>query len=83
MFLAEWMPSVSLCDWHARYAKEFSNGGLPEPLITSLVYQLLHALEHLVSCGVEHQDVKPENMMMYDVSIKRACAELKLGDFGW
>uniref|UniRef100_A0A7S1AXY2 Non-specific serine/threonine protein kinase n=1 Tax=Noctiluca scintillans TaxID=2966 RepID=A0A7S1AXY2_NOCSC len=80
VLVLEFCDGSTVYDW---YAKEFSNGGLPEPLITSLVYQLLHALEHLVSCGVEHQDVKPENMMMYDVSIKRACAELKLGDFGW
>mmetsp|Transcript_28667 Transcript_28667/g.66488 ORF Transcript_28667/g.66488 Transcript_28667/m.66488 type:complete len:682 (+) Transcript_28667:79-2124(+) len=65
------------------YAREFQNGGLPERLITKLVRQLLLALEHIAACGVEHQDVKPENMMLYDVSVQNAHAELKLGDFGW
>ncbi|CAE8654914.1 unnamed protein product, partial [Polarella glacialis] len=32
---------------------------------------------------VEHQDVKPENMMLFDVSVSSMQAELKLGDFGW
>mmetsp|Transcript_30636 Transcript_30636/g.55970 ORF Transcript_30636/g.55970 Transcript_30636/m.55970 type:complete len:683 (-) Transcript_30636:62-2110(-) len=65
------------------YAREFPNGGLAERLITKIVRQLLLALEHIAACGVEHQDVKPENMMLYDVSVQNAHAELKLGDFGW
>eukprot|EP00929_Paragymnodinium_shiwhaense_P042682 TRINITY_DN22049_c0_g1_i1.p1 TRINITY_DN22049_c0_g1~~TRINITY_DN22049_c0_g1_i1.p1 ORF type:complete len:693 (+),score=135.46 TRINITY_DN22049_c0_g1_i1:107-2185(+) len=65
------------------YAREHPNGGLPERLVGKLVRQLLLALEHLTDCGVEHQDVKPENMMLYDVSVSNAQAELKLGDFGW
>jgi serine/threonine protein kinase len=65
------------------YAREHPNGGLSERLIARLVRQLLLALEHLCSCGVEHQDVKPENMMLYDVSLPANTAELKLGDFGW
>lgn len=65
------------------YAQEHPNGGLPERLIARFVRQLLLALEHLANCGVEHQDVKPENMMLYDVSVAAAQGELKLGDFGW
>lgn len=65
------------------YAKEHPNGGLPERLIARLVRQLLLALEHLNACDVEHQDVKPENMMLYDVSVSAQRGELKLGDFGW
>lgn len=65
------------------YAREHSHGGLPERMIARLVRQLLLALEHLGSCGVEHQDVKPENMMLYDVSVASGQADLKLGDFGW
>ncbi|CAE7246054.1 CAMK2D [Symbiodinium natans] len=45
--------------------------------------RLFLALAHLASCGVEHQDVKPENMMLYDVHVAAFQAELKLGDFGW
>lgn len=65
------------------YAREHPHGGLPERLIAKLIRQLLLALEHLAACGVEHQDVKPENMMLHDVSVQGAQAELKLGDFGW
>lgn len=65
------------------YAKEHPNGGLPERLIARLIRQLLLALEHLSAAGVEHQDVKPENMMLHDVSVAACTGELKLGDFGW
>jgi len=65
------------------YAREHGNGGLPEKLIVRLIRQLLLALEHLAECGVEHQDVKPENMMLHDVSVSNCHGELKIGDFGW
>lgn len=65
------------------YAREHPHGGLPERLIVRLIRQLLLALEHLGRCGVEHQDVKPENMMLFDVSVSNGTADLKLGDFGW
>lgn len=65
------------------YAREHSKGGLPEKLIVRLIRQLLLALEHLTSMGVEHQDIKPENMMLYDLSASTGQCELKLGDFGW
>mmetsp|Transcript_93295 Transcript_93295/g.204175 ORF Transcript_93295/g.204175 Transcript_93295/m.204175 type:complete len:689 (+) Transcript_93295:3-2069(+) len=65
------------------YAREHSNGGLPERLIARLTRQLLLALQHLAACSVEHQDVKPENMMLHDVSVSSCKGELKLGDFGW
>jgi len=65
------------------YAREHPNNGLPERLIARLVRQLLLALEHLNACGVEHQDVKPENMMLHDISVSSQRGELKLGDFGW
>ncbi|CAJ1370588.1 unnamed protein product [Effrenium voratum] len=65
------------------YAREHPKGGLPERLVARLLRQLCMALEHLASCGVEHQDVKPENMMLFDVTVSAFQAELKLGDFGW
>ena len=65
------------------YAREHPKGGLPERLVARLLRQLFLALQHLSSCGVEHQDVKPENMMLFDVSVSAFRAELKLGDFGW
>ncbi|CAK0813485.1 unnamed protein product, partial [Prorocentrum cordatum] len=65
------------------YASEHPRGGVPHRLVARLLRQLLLALEHLAACGIEHQDVKPENMMLYSVSVSSAQGELKLGDFGW
>jgi len=65
------------------YARQYSRGGLPEQMIANIVLQILMALEHLHSCGVEHQDVKPENMMLNGVAVSKGRAHLKLGDFGW
>jgi serine/threonine protein kinase len=63
----------------ARRSSDF----LPEMLVAKLIRQLLLALEHINTCGIEHQDVKPENMMLYDFNLAEQRAELKLGDFGW
>lgn len=65
------------------YAREHASGGIPERLIARLMRQLMLALEHIHSRGVEHQDVKPENMMLYDVSVIQCTGDLKIGDFGW
>lgn len=56
---------------------------LPELLVCRLVNQLLSALQHVAACNVEHQDVKPENMLVYSLCLEEQRAELKLGDFGW
>jgi len=56
---------------------------LAEVLVARLLRQLLLALDHVHSCGIDHQDVKPENMFLYGVSMPEQRAELKLGDFGW
>ena len=37
-------------------------------LTSRLMQQLLLALEHVAQCGICHQDVKPENLMLYDLS---------------
>ena len=53
-------------------------------LLTSrLTQQLLLALEHVTRCDIIHQDVKPENLMLYNLSIQEERVNLKLGDFGW
>eukprot|EP00913_Durusdinium_trenchii_P012056 g11326.t1 len=44
------------------------------------------ALQHLVACGIEHRDVKPENLLLYGVSDATQNEQvplIKLADFGW
>ena len=38
--------------------------GLPEPIVRTLMAQLMLALDRLHHLGVAHRDVKPENMMV-------------------
>mmetsp|Transcript_97221 Transcript_97221/g.256662 ORF Transcript_97221/g.256662 Transcript_97221/m.256662 type:complete len:632 (+) Transcript_97221:72-1967(+) len=65
-----------------------------EPCVVHLIRQLLLALQHLCERGVEHRDVKPENLLLYSNSQDRddvagtagrmrAPPHLKLADFGW
>ncbi|CAK0865219.1 unnamed protein product [Prorocentrum cordatum] len=56
---------------------------VPALLAARLVRQMFKALEHLERCGVEHQDVKPDNMLLFDLCLESETAHLKLGDFGW
>jgi hypothetical protein len=66
------------------YAQARKKGeSLPELLVARLVRQLLLALDHILSCGVEHQDVKPENMLLHSFSLSEQRADLKIADFGW
>lgn len=62
------------------YAKGHK-AGISYEVIARLIRQLFLALQHLVSRGIEHQDVKPENMMLYIGNPGEV--QLKLGDFGW
>lgn len=72
------------CTVFDAYAQARKNGDfLPELLVARLIRQLLLALEHIICCGVDHQDVKPENMLLYSFSLQEQRAELKLADFGW
>ncbi|CAL8301318.1 unnamed protein product [Boreogadus saida] len=48
---------------------------VPENTIKQYMYQLCKSLEHMHRCGIFHRDVKPENIL-----IKQDT--LKLGDFG-
>lgn len=68
-----------------------------EPCVVHLIRQLLLALQHLSERGVEHRDVKPENLLLYSNSRDsrdqddmagtagrmRVPPHLKLADFGW
>jgi len=54
-----------------------------ESFVVDLVRQMLLALNHLVDRGVEHRDVKPENLLLYGSQVDSAVPHLKLADFGW
>jgi len=56
-------------------------GALPNALVSSLMKQLLTALEALARLGVVHRDVKPENMMVSEA--EGAPTRLTLIDFGY
>lgn len=56
--------------------------GFHEAVVACLMSQLLLAINHLVSCRVDHRDVKPENMMLYG-TMDAPFPRLKLADFGW
>lgn len=47
---------------------------------TSLIGQVLAALEHAHAAGIIHRDVKPENVLV--VRDHRGCSQIKLLDFG-
>lgn len=66
------------------FDKQCAQGSLlPMALVVRIIHQLLMALEHVAACGIEHQDVKPENIFLYRCSLADRTADLKLGDFGW
>lgn len=56
---------------------------LPLLFVARVVHQLLLALEHVGRSGVEHQDVKPENVLLYHCTPAASEVEVKLSDFGW
>jgi len=69
-------------DVYELYAQ--GNGrGMSESFVVQLIRQLLLALDHLMRKGVEHRDVKPENLLLYGNSYEEAVPHLKLADFGW
>lgn len=74
------------CDGGDLYELYAANSGcsILEAFVIQLIRQLLLALQHLVRCGVEHRDVKPENLLLYgDATDRMAVPQLKLADFGW
>lgn len=61
-----------------------NNGlGMSELYVATLMRQLLLALDHLNRRGVEHRDVKPENLLLYGPQSDDGTPHLKLADFGW
>lgn len=81
VLILEYCEGSTVFDAYAKGRR--SNDFLPEVMVARLIRQLCLALEHINACGVEHQDVKPENMLLYHVNLAEQRAELKLGDFGW
>lgn len=73
-------------DLYDLYAKH-NRRPMPEDYVTTLLRQLLLALEHLARRRVEHRDVKPENLLLCAPSdpavASSAPPHLKLADFGW
>uniref|UniRef100_A0A3Q4B5Y9 mitogen-activated protein kinase n=1 Tax=Mola mola TaxID=94237 RepID=A0A3Q4B5Y9_MOLML len=71
--------TVSLiCELMEMNIYEFMQGRktpLPDHTVKNYMYQLCRSLEHMHSCGIFHRDVKPENILIKQNS-------LKLGDFG-
>ncbi|XP_030299097.1 MAPK/MAK/MRK overlapping kinase [Sparus aurata] len=71
--------TVSLiCDLMEMNIHEFIQGRetpLPDHMVQNYMYQLCKALKHMHSYGIFHRDVKPENILIKQNS-------LKLGDFG-
>jgi serine/threonine protein kinase len=70
-------------DVYELYAR--NNGvGMPEAFVAQLIRQILMALHHLAVRGVEHRDVKPENLLLYGPCHDGSSApHVKLADFGW
>lgn len=69
-------------DVYELYAQ--NNGcGMSEHFVVQLMRQVLLALDHLTRHGVEHRDVKPENLLLYGSSQNGVAPHIKLADFGW
>lgn len=74
------------CDGGDLYELYAANNGccMLEAFVIQLIRQVLLALQHLVRHGVEHRDVKPENLLLFNTPGARMQApQLKLADFGW
>jgi serine/threonine protein kinase len=60
------------------YNDEYKAKGrqMPEPLIKSIVYQIVSALAYIHKLGFFHRDLKPENLLITDRNV------VKMADFG-
>ncbi|XP_053337567.1 serine/threonine-protein kinase pim-2-like, partial [Clarias gariepinus] len=56
---------------------DFYNGKLPEALARDIMLQLVRAAYHCYNCGVFHNDIKPENVLINTLTM-----QIKLIDFG-
>lgn len=75
------------CDGGDVYELYARNDGccMLEAFVIQIISQLLSALQHLATKGIEHRDVKPENLLLFSSQTleRQTVPQLKLGDFGW
>lgn len=74
------------CEGGDLYDLYAANNGccMLEAFVIQLIRQVLLALQHLVRQGLEHRDVKPENLLLFGSAKNRTkVPQLKLADFGW
>lgn len=76
---------LEYCEGGDVYELYADNNGcsMSEPFVSQLIRQLLMALDHLTRRGIEHRDVKPENLLLYGPASENGVPHLKLADFGW
>ena len=63
----------ALCDWHAFSVLQKSSNGI---LFHGFLCQIIRGLYDLHRLGIEHYDIKPENILIFDNGTVRIC------DFG-
>jgi calcium-dependent protein kinase len=67
------------CSGGELFEKIVDRGNYTENEASSLMYKLLHAINHLHNQNICHRDIKPENILYKS---KEANSEIKLIDFG-
>lgn len=75
---------LEYCEGGDVYEMYAQNNGcsMAEPFVAQLIGQIIMALDHLSRRGVEHRDVKPENLLLYGPP-ESGTPHVKLADFGW
>jgi len=79
---------LEYCDGGDIYELYASSNGcsMLEGYVSQMVRQVVLAIQHLVDRGIEHRDVKPENLLLYGAAASSRTQEVplvKLADFGW
>eukprot|EP00929_Paragymnodinium_shiwhaense_P071009 TRINITY_DN36077_c0_g1_i1.p1 TRINITY_DN36077_c0_g1~~TRINITY_DN36077_c0_g1_i1.p1 ORF type:complete len:724 (-),score=138.53 TRINITY_DN36077_c0_g1_i1:184-2283(-) len=81
VLILEYCDGATVFDAYAAAVRDGKQ--LPERFAARIVRQTLLALEFIHACGIEHQDIKPENLLLYNYRPEEYKADVKLGDFGW
>lgn len=76
---------LEYCEGGDIYELYAANNGhsMPEAFVSQMVRQIITALDHLTRRGIEHRDVKPENLLLYASTSLSSTPNVKLADFGW